>query len=87
MVIQIVERGSPEWDRMWSLVGEDRAEECPETGEVWHYMGTIPVARHAQDVHGDLMHQFRHRSHPEDGKRRTKNIPASTMTSWEADAT
>lgn len=81
---QFVERGSPEWERMWSLMGGDRAEQCPETGEVWQYMGTERVAKRLLEFPGELVHHFRHRNHPEDGKRRMRSIPASTVLSWRA---
>lgn len=47
---------SPEWASMWDALAHvtgDYADCCPETGEVWQYMGTFGV-----------VHQFRHRHRP-----------------------
>jgi len=48
---------SPGWAPMWEALADatgDRADYCPETNEVWQYMGTY-----------DGAHQFRHRHRPE----------------------
>jgi len=50
------------WLNMWgtlerSQLGGDRDCRCPETGEIWQYMGTIRYGR-------DWLHEFRHRHHP-----------------------
>ena len=67
-----IERGTTEWDALWELfrrvAGEkygttDLADEDPETGEVWQYMGTW-----------DGEHQFRHRNHPKTGRREYLNF-------------
>lgn len=67
----LVERGSSEWDRMWSELAEKEINggdrEClhPECHEVWEYMGS--------DSRG---HGFRHRMHPVTGKREDLRISA-----------
>lgn len=66
-----VEEDSPEWVHMWNHFGpscEAQAEEDPESGEIWQYMGTewhtdIP------GCYGIWVHCFRHRHHPKTGKR------------------
>lgn len=48
---------SPAWPAMWDALAEatgDYADCCPETGEVWQYMGT-----------DGGIHCFRHRHRPE----------------------
>ena len=74
-------RGSLEWGSMWLQLhldfGEpdlegapiptaDIAMKCPDTGEVWQYMGTY------QHTSCKLWHEFRHRSLK--GKRTYHNI-------------
>ena len=52
-----LQQGSPAWDDAWAQIARifgDTACECPETGEVWQYMGTW---------NGE--HEFRHRNLPE----------------------
>jgi len=67
-----IERGTKEWDALWRLFqrvasdaygATDLADEDPETGEVWQYMGTW-----------DGEHQFRHRNHPTTGQREYLNF-------------
>jgi len=48
---------TPEWNAMWASLENacgDTADKCPQTGEVWQYMGTY-----------DGRHQFRHRHRPD----------------------
>lgn len=51
------------WFALWdtlerSPLGVDRVSRCPETGEIWQYMGTI-----------EGNHEFRHRHHPKTKQR------------------
>lgn len=61
--------GSAEWDEAWASLGQvlaasdlgdgsDLAQEDPQSGEVWQYMGTYQG-----------FHEFRHRWHPKAGRR------------------
>lgn len=61
-----------EWNELWSLFqrvasdtfgSSDLADEDPDTGEVWQYMGTW-----------DGEHQFRHRNHPKTRRREYLNF-------------
>lgn len=67
MNARFVEPGSDEWRALWHALGirtgGDVEEKCPDTGEVWQYMGTF-----------DGRHQFRHRHHPRTKKRELWNI-------------
>jgi len=63
-----VETGNPEWPLMWSQVPEP-AYQCPESGEVWQYMGS-----HRK---GDgFEHEFRHRCF-RGGARKVVHVRAS----------
>lgn len=59
------------WKRMWAVIAKvygNVACACPDTGEVWQYMGTH-----------NGMHNFRHRSLPSrDGRRVYFNVEAMT---------
>lgn len=59
MNLKFIERDSPEWKLIWGELEKafgDTKCECPDTGEVWQYMGSVP--------HGYMTeHQFRHRSY------------------------
>ena len=52
-----VEPGSWTWCQMWSKFA-DPLEECPESGEVWQYMGSVKAPNKP------ARHEFRHRRHP-----------------------
>ena len=60
----------PEWPRMWEALADatgDYADCCPETGEVWQYMGTVNRDRPAIGSTLPLtvvVHEFRHRHRP-----------------------
>ncbi len=57
---------NPELDRAWGYLRDlagDYSDRCPETGECWQYMGTV------QQPGGQTVHQFRHRSRPQDARR------------------
>ncbi len=63
-----VERDSDHWDAMWAwLVAHPSSggmeAECPETGEVWQYLGT------ERGENGRWHDVFRHRHHPRTGER------------------
>lgn len=69
----IISASSPEWQRMWDELKNiegDYTKRCPETGEVWQYMGSGPEG-----------HYFRHRSHPVYKRRHTIVIPGEAKTS------
>ena len=72
---QTIDPNDPEWALMWSALGQasgdtDNACICPETGEMWQYMGTEARLR--------VEHCFRHRSHPRHGGSRIYiAVPAS----------
>lgn len=58
--LRFLERDTPAWDSAWStlagLHGGDPVCEDPETGEVWHYIGsTLRRGAHVWE------HHFRHR--------------------------
>jgi hypothetical protein len=56
--IHFLDDSRPEWHRAWAEIERrygDTTCECPVTGEVWHYMGTVERA-------GRFEHQFRHRN-------------------------
>lgn len=61
--IKFVKENSPTHTRMWDEIKTkfgDVACLCPNTGEVWQYMGSlIDPLTNLQEVE----HQFRHRSH------------------------
>lgn len=63
-----VTREDPEFDKMFEVLGEhfDANYECPDTGEVWQYMGTYHFAD------GYWRNCFRHRSY-KDGERKHFN--------------
>ncbi len=73
---------SLEWRRMWNVIRErfgDIACLSERSGEVWQYMGTYHVDRHAglqlletvkaNPAAGRWEHQFRHRDLPATGQR------------------
>ncbi len=77
-----VARNSLEWGRMWNVIRErfgDIACLSERSGEIWQYMGTYRVDRHAglqlidtveaNPARGQWEHQFRHRDLPETGRR------------------
>jgi len=52
-----VNHESPEWERMWSALFTEYEEyKCPQSLEVWQYMGTWNTPE-------GWAHQFRHRSY------------------------
>jgi hypothetical protein len=71
--INFLDEGSQEWDRAWSEIARrygDTACECPATGEMWQYMGTVERAGH-------LVHEFRHRNLPARNARVYDQVVAS----------
>lgn len=56
-----IEEQNPEWPAMWLEV-PDPSYQCPVTGEVWQYMGSV-----RQDDW--FYHEFRHRNLHGEGKR------------------
>lgn len=64
-----VDHDSTEWPYMWGQL-DDPAAYCPETGEVWQYMGSFRKA-------GRYVHEMRHRHHPLTRRREIRLIPAS----------
>jgi hypothetical protein len=70
--MRFIERGSEEWERMWSLVDDGKPMLDDGTGEVWQYMGTVKRL-------DEWMHEFRHRHHPVHKERTCKLIPASAI--------
>ncbi|MFJ5498710.1 hypothetical protein ACIPUN_02055 [Pectobacterium sp. CHL-2024] len=80
MAITLVQRGSREWDFMWSSLGKDTINRklsqptvAENFGEVWQYMET----REVRSLFGKrYFHFFRHRLHPTKGPYGIK-IPAS----------
>ncbi|MFP1890594.1 hypothetical protein ACLEE4_05055 [Lonsdalea quercina] len=80
MAITLVQRGSREWDYMWSSLGKDAINRtlsqptvAENFGEVWQYMET----REVRSLFGKrYFHFFGHRLHPTKGACRIK-IPAS----------
>jgi hypothetical protein len=61
-----------EYERMWAELAAlegDRLCECPESGEVWQYMGT-------QLESDGWKHCFRHRHHPGTQQREYRMIGA-----------
>jgi hypothetical protein len=66
-----------EWARAWHGLEElgeafRREDHCPQTNEVWQYMGT-----HRVDG-GVWVHQFRHRHHPLTRKREYRNVACTS---------
>lgn len=68
--MQVVERGTPEWDAIWSGLGRtilaaglgsglDFVQRNDEWSESWQYVGSLDPR-----VDGTQDHQFRHRAHP-----------------------
>ena len=77
--INFLDEGSPEWDRAWSEIARrygDTACECPVTGEMWQYMGTVERA-------GRYVHEFRHRNLPARNARVYDQVVASF--GWRSD--
>ncbi len=71
---------NPEWARAWSALARivgDYADCCPETGEVWQYMGTVeegpPIRVGGRQL---IVHEFRHR-HRQPTARRILDIPSN----------
>jgi hypothetical protein len=61
-----------EYERMWAELAAlegNRLCECPESGEVWQYMGT-------QQESDGWKHCFRHRHHPGTQQREYRMIPS-----------
>ena len=52
-----VEPGSWTWNQIWAKF-DDPLEECPESREVWQYMGSVKAPGKP------ARHEFRHRHHP-----------------------
>ena len=72
-VIYFLTEGGQEWDRAWAEIERrygDTACECPATGEVWQYMGTVERT-------GRYEHQFRHRNLPAHKARVYDHVVAS----------
>jgi hypothetical protein len=70
----MVARDDPEWDVMWKMVklyhgGYDCR--CPDSGEVWQYMGSNLTPS------GQWAHGFRHRNLPATQSREYWSCPAS----------
>lgn len=65
---EIIERDSPEWNRMWKMLANlplnNGDTVCLNQDEVWQYLGT---------VNGE--HEFRHRCHPSTNQREYLTIP------------
>lgn len=51
------------------LVGGDGTDRCPETGEVWQYMGSVHRPNHP-----GWKHTFRHRSWPGHGRPHQRHV-------------
>jgi hypothetical protein len=76
MAMTTVDRDEPEWTVMWAELEKrsgDTKAECPDTHETWQYMGTWPCEA-GSDV---LVHEFRHRHHPQTKQRELVHITAS----------
>ena len=80
----LVERDTPEWDRMWAWLGDHvwncdypHPTVCENENEVWQYMGTEIRPNSAGHGGGSAMcHTFRHRAHPRfAGERRYLACP------------
>lgn len=70
----MIDRNSPEWAAMWAAL-QERVEAdyvCPDTGEVWQYMGT----KRATPSH-PWKHEFRHRRYV--GRGRVISVPGRTV--------
>lgn len=72
---------SPEWEFIWNWLSNHplnkdntNPRECENNGEVWQYMGSFANSLTLLD---DCVHEFRHRSHPLTGERRTLSVQAS----------
>lgn len=64
-----------EWPIMWQKLADqynapDFLSKCPQTGEVWQYMGTVAAF-------DNVYHEFRHRNHPTTNTRLNVKIHAS----------
>jgi len=78
--LHFVSHDDPEWVSLWGKLEDkqgDTRDFDPETGEVWQYMSTT---KHPLGY----VHQFRHRNHPEHGRRIICNVVASR--GWKPDA-
>lgn len=69
MSLDFVQPGTDEWKRMWdnlAHIAGDYADHCPETNEVWQYMGTTTRSMPGIGTAPLLIfvHQFRHRHRP-----------------------
>lgn len=81
MEMLLIKQDSPEWERMWQKLADHPINKGleeptvalnPDNGEVWQYMGSF-----RQDAH--TVHEFRHRSHPNDnGERYLYKFAASS---------
>jgi hypothetical protein len=80
---------SREWEEAWTglrlqlrilySLTSDCVDECPETGEVWQYMGTAWRNGEENGVPG-WYHAFRHRNHPR--LRRRVNLNLRATRNW-----
>lgn len=72
MKLSVARPGSPAWNEAWDALRADVGDTvatCPITGEVWQYMGTV-----------DGTHEFRHRHHPEIGRRMVRGYRSSGLS-------
>lgn len=67
------------WDSAWAKIEKvfgDKFCECPETGEVWQYMGSTIKPPYVDStgkvLFQTVIHQFRHRSYR--GERTIENV-------------
>lgn len=80
MEMVLIKNGSNEWNKMWETLSAHPVNEGIETpevalnelnGEVWQYMGSFRN-------NGELIHEFRHRSHPKTNDRVLYKFNASS---------
>ena len=71
-----VKANSPLMDQLWSLF-QNPFDECPESGEVWQYMGSVKSSNKPD------RHEFRHRHHPAVKARVYRRIYGSIETGFE----
>lgn len=79
MEMLIIKRDSPEWNWMWSQLASHPLNEGIEestvalntlNGEAWQYLGSFKN-------NNEVIHEFRHRSHPLDNERHYYKFRAS----------
>jgi hypothetical protein len=79
MEMIIIEPQSPEWDYMWNWLANHPLNENTldkslayneESGEAWQYMGSFRQNK-------QVVHEFRHRHHPESNKRELLKVKGS----------